>query len=304
MKINFVWDWKPNFWQSYTWADGLAAALVELRNRGHEVRVYADTDQVIPNPMNLIEPIGAMDKDWCDVFLHWADMTRPNAEINVRTGKPMAICFAGGDPLTAQTELFDHIFVESQVYYEVLNSKGYPVSIAFGTNTELFKPVKQAKTFDTIFPATFAAWKRHDLFAKATEGLRACAVGFMYETHEQECWQVCVDAGVLVLPHVSAEVLHRLYAASRSVLITSKSEGGSQRTVLEALAMNIPCIVTDSNKFDYDGTIRTTPNVESIRAILDGLEFYEGINTRDYILDTWSHIQYADNIEKGLKSII
>ena len=304
MKINVVWDWKPNFWQSYTWQDGLAAALVELRKRGHEVRVYADTDQVIPNPMNTIEPIGSMDKDWCDVFLHWADMTRPNAEVNFQTGKPMAICFAGGDPLTEQTELFNHIFVESQVYYELLNSKGYPVSIAFGTNTDLFKPVQQAKTFDTIFPATFAAWKRHDLFAKATEGLRACAVGFMYDTHEQECWQVCVDSGVLVLPHVSAEVLHRLYAASRSVLITSKSEGGSQRTVLEALAMNIPCIVTDSNKFDYEGTIRTLPNIESIRAILDGLEFYEDINTRDYILDTWSHIQYADNIEKGLKDIL
>lgn len=304
MKINFVWDWKPNYWQSYTWGDGLAAALVELRNRGHEVKVYADTDQVIPNPMNTIEPLGSLDPNWCDVFLHWADMTRPNAITNFQYGKPMAICFAGGEIITEQTELFDHIFVESQVYLDKLKEHEYSSSIAFGTNTDLFKPVKQAKTFDAIFPATFAAWKRHDLFAQATEGLRACAVGFMYDKHEQECWQVCVDKGCLVLPHVSAEVLHRLYAASRSVLITSKSEGGSQRTVLEALAMNIPCIVTDSNKFDYEGTIRVKPNVQEIRGVLDNLEMYEGINTRDYILDTWSHIQYADSLEKGLKGIL
>lgn len=304
MKVNFLWDWKPNYWQSYTWQDGLAAALVELRNRGHEVRVYADTDQVIPNPLNTIEPIETMDKNWCDVFLHWADMTRPNAEVNFETGKPMAICFAGGEVITAQTELFNHIFVESKVYYDKLKESDYPVSIAFGTNTDLFKPVQQNIMFDAIFPATFAAWKRHDLFAKATAGYRALAVGYMYDTHEQECWQVCLDNGCMVIPHVSAEVLHRLYAASRSVLITSKSEGGSQRTVLEALAMNIPCFVTDSNKFDYDMTIRLKPDIEEIRGALQNLDMFQGVDTRSYVLDTWSHIQYADNLEKGLKSIV
>lgn len=303
MKINFIWDWKPNFWQSYTWKDGLAAALVELRKRGHEVRVYADTDQIIPNELNTIYPLSMIDKDWCDVFLHWADMTRPNASVSGMTGKPMAICFAGGEPITAQTEIFHHIFVESKVYYDLFKSKGFPVSIAFGTNTDLFKPVKQNKMFDAIFPATFAAWKRHDLFAKATKGLRACAVGYMYDTHETECWKVCLENGAMVLPHVSPEVLHRLYAASRSVLITSRSDGGSQRTVLEALAMNIPCIVTDSDKFDYEGTIRVSPEVEDIRAVLDNLDVRK-IETRSHILNNWSHIQYADNLEKGLLSIV
>lgn len=303
LKINFVWDWQPNYWQSYTWTDGLAAALVELQKRGHEIRAYADTDQPVPNPMIPIRPLSELDTDWCDVFLHWADMTRPNLMKHFETGKPVAICFAGGEVLTRQTKYFSHIFVESQVYYDRYESAGFPVSIAFGTNTDLYKPVQQAKVFDALFPATFAAWKRHELFAGATKGLAACAVGFMYDDHEQECWQVCVDAGNLVLPHVSAEVLHRLYASSKTVVIPSLSSGGSQRTVLEALAMNIHCIVTDSDKFDYEGTIRVEPTAIELRRAIEEYKDTEA-NTREYILDTWSHIQYANNIEKGLRSIV
>jgi glycosyltransferase involved in cell wall biosynthesis len=302
MKIAFVWDWTPEYWQSFTWADGLAAALVELQKRGHEVKVYADTDLMIPNPMLQINPIYELDGTWPDVFLHWADMTRPNLWKNLEYNKPMALCFAGGERITIQTEEWDHIFVESKTYYDTFKEKGFPVSMAFGTNTDLFKPVQQTKIFDTIFPATFAGWKRHNIFAESTKNLLACAVGFMYKTHEQECWQVCVDAGNLVLPHVSAEVLHRMYASSKTVAITSESIGGSQRTVLESLAMNIPCIVTDSDKYDYDGVIRVEPTAEAVKqAILDYRD--KETDTREYILNNWSHIQYADNLEKGLLSI-
>lgn len=311
MKIAFVWDWKPNYWQSYTWADGLAAALVELQKRGHEVTVYADTDQDIPNPLLFIQPISLLYlalevRDNPDVILHWADATRPNARPLQKWGIPMALCFAGGEPMGETVHFFNHVFVESQVYKDIFKKNDIPCSIAFGTNTDLFKPVEQPKTIDAIFPATFAAWKRHDLFAKAVSGMNALAVGYMYADHEKECWQICIDNGIPVLPHVSAEVLHRLYAASKSVVITSQSSGGSQRTVLEALAMNIPCIVTDSDKFDYEGVIRVEPTIEAVRDA-----FYRAIdphnahqNTRDYILNNWSHIKYADALEKGLKSIL
>lgn len=302
LKISFVWDWKPDYVQSCTWADGLAAALVELQKRGHEVRAYADVDQKIPNPMILLEPIDQMDKEWCDVFLHWADMTRPNLWENMSANKPIAICFAGGEPITDQTKVFSHIFVESKVYLDIYKEKGFPVSTAFGTNTDLFQPIEQEKHFDALFPATFAEWKRHTIFANATKNMRACAVGHMYHDHEQECWQECVDAGNLVLPHVSAEVLHRLYAASKTVVIPSRSNGGSQRTVLEALAMNIPCIVTDSDKFDYDGVIQVEPEAEKIRSAINHYKD-EKRDTRTHILEKWSHIQYADALEEGLLKI-
>ena len=313
MKISFVWDWEPEYHQSLTWQDGLAAALKELENRGHTLDVLASgkTDNVIKRKdfdIVVATDIPQRVRDFApDVVLCWGDMTRPNAKPLKELGIPMAICFAGGEPITYNTYDFDHVFVESQVYKDVFEKADVDVSIAFGTNTDLFQPVEQVKIFDTIFPATFAAWKRHDLYAHATSGLRSLACGYMYTDHEQECWQECLKFGVTIMPHVSAEALQYLYAASRVCVITSLSSGGSQRTVLEAMAMNLPLIVTDSDKFDYANreVFRCNPDVQEIRsyinAILDG---DHEVNTRDYILENWSHIQYADALEAGLSNLL
>lgn len=302
LRIAFIWDWKPEFEQSITLADGLCAALKELENRGHTVTRYTDTPVPVPNPYGTYYPIDKDEIATSDIILHWADMTRPNVKPLAELGIPQAICFAGGEPLGENYPYFSHVFVESQVYKEVFDKEGISCSIAFGTNTDLFKPVEgQKKKFDAFFPATFAKWKRHELFAQSVEGLNALACGYMYETHEQECWQVCLDKGVTVLPHVSASVLRYLYAASKTVVVPSLSSGGSQRTVLEALAMNIPCIVTDSDKFDYDHLIRVEPTIPAIRAAVENTLPKE---TRQYVLDNWSHIQYADNLEEGLKKCL
>lgn len=304
LNISFIWDWKPSFEQSITWKDGLCAALKELENRGHSVTRYADTDIPIPHDFGTIHPIDLKKIAEADVILHWADMTRPHVRPTQKLGKPMAICFAGGEPLGENYPFFDHVFVESQVYKKVFERAGVPCSIAFGANTDLFTPIpEQPKTIDTIFPATFAAWKRHQLYAQATKGLNSLACGYMYHEHEQECWQVCLDNGVTVLPHVSAEVLHYLYAASKVCVITSSSAGGSQRTVLEAMAMNLPVVVTDSDKFDYDYLIKVSPTINDVAvAVQEYLD--KEVMTRDYVLNKWSHITYADALEEGLRSIV
>lgn len=302
LTISFVWDWQPDFDQTINLADGLCAALKELENRGHTVKRYTDTDIPIPNPYGTYYPIDEQEIADSDAILHWADMTRPHAQPLSELGIPQAICFAGGEPLGPTFPYFDHIFVESQVYKDVFDREGLSCSIAFGTNTDLFTPVAgQAKQFDTIFPATFALWKRHSLYANAVKGLRALACGYMYHNHETECWQVCLDNGVTVLPHVSANTLRYLYAASKVCVIPSMSSGGSQRSVLEAMAMNIPCIVTDSDKFDYEHLIRVEPTVEAIREAIDTAQ---PTDTRQYILDNWSHVTYADSLEKGLLALV
>jgi len=302
MRIAFVWDWEMKaIEQTVTWEDGLAAALKELQNRGHTVDVYADTTEDIQHPYFMIQPIDALMK--ADVILHWADFTRPHAEPLKKLGIPMAICFAGGATDGPTVGCFDHIFVESEIYWAKLKADGKPVSIAFGTNTDLFVPVTQPKVFDTIFPATFARWKRHQLYAEATQGLKSLAVGYMYDDHEQDCWQTCIDHGVTVLPHVSARVLHRLYAASKICVITSQSDGGSQRTVLEAMAMNMPVIVTDSDKFDWaaERIYRCDPNPQELRSYINTLLDGEpDVNTRDFVVNNWSHINYADALEEEL----
>jgi glycosyltransferase involved in cell wall biosynthesis len=307
MKIAFVWDWEPSWEQAYTWRDGLAAAILELSKR-HQVEVFTDSEVVIPHPYFEIKPVSWMDKDWPDVILHWGDMTRPHAEKHAEWGKPMAICFAGGEPLGYNVELFDHIFVESQTYQDIFEQKGYSVSRAFGTNTDLYVPIpSQKKVFDAIFPATFANWKRHYLFAAATEGLVAAAVGYMYpDSWEKQCYEVCEVKGNLVLPHMSAEALHRMYAASKTVVIPSQSDGGSQRTVLEAMAMNIPVIaMTDSEKvseYASHGGFIVEPDPDAIYTKLMEVRDQD-VDTRAYVLENWSHIKYADMLEEGLKKI-
>lgn len=314
LRLVFLWDWEPDYSQATVWEDGIAAALRELIRRGHDVMVVTTSNQptVVKHPyfdMIVSDDVVVLVKDYKpDVILHWADMTRPHAVKLAGLGIPMALCFAGGELFAENIDLFDHIFVESNVYLTPLLEAGKSASIAFGTNTELFKPMQQNKAFDVFFPATFAAWKRHELFAKASAGLRALAVGYMYDKHEQECWQVCLDNGVTVLPHVAYNVLPRLYASSRTVMVPSMSSGGSQRTVLEAMAMNVPLIVCDSDKFDYvegQEVLRVEPNVQAIRAAIDlSLGRDEPVNTRDYIVDNWSEYTYADSLEKGLKALL
>src|SRR6266850_2636232 len=312
--LAFIWDWEIVPSQAITWEDGLARAI-QILGEKYDVRVYTIGKMTydFPHPYFNIrvctnESHMSDLKDFSpDALLFWGDTTRPNAEPASKLGIPMALCFAGGETNGGTAQYFQYIFVESEVYKPGFMKRGIPVSTAFGTNTELFRPVKdQSKLFDTIFPATFAIWKRHELYAEATKGLCSLACGYMYDTHEQECWQVCLDNGVTILPHVSAQTLRYLYAASKVCVIPSRSDGGSQRTVLEAMAMNIPLVVTDSDKFDYtEGrSYVAEPNVVDLGVRIDeALASYSECNTRDYVLQNWSEYNYADALEKGLLSI-
>lgn len=306
MRIAFVHDWQPSQEQAVTWKDGLAAAMRELATR-HDVRMFSDVPHPIQHEYFTIYPVDGVAEYKPDVILHWADMTRPHAAEHVKLGVPMAICFAGGECMSYNTDFFDHIFVESEVYRKKFADAGYSVSIAFGTNTDLFTPEpRQQKMFDILFPATYARWKRHELLAQATKGLRVATAGYMYpNTRESDCYEVMQDNGALVLPHVSAEALRALYAASKCVVIPSRSDGGSQRTVLEAMAMNIPLVVTDSDKYyqywpkDQFLPSVVAPTSDSVRyGIEEAIQQHP--TTRDHILKYWSHIIYADAIEKEL----
>lgn len=64
--------------------------------------------------------------------------------------------------------------------------------------------------------------------------------------------------------------------------------------------MNIPTIVTDSDKFDYEGVIRVEPDATAIREAIEQWHKATSTNTRQYVLDNWSHVVYEDKIEKEL----
>lgn len=317
MRIAFLWDWQNDLHQMATWHDGLAAAVKILAKR-HDLKFFTvgKLDFVFPHDYfdihvrqegdSLVNAVKAFEPD---VILIWGDATRPHAAPLKTLGKPMALCFAGGNPFGPTFHLFDHIFVESTSYLNQYLSGGFKVSTAFGTNTELFRPVpEQAKIFDVCFPATYCNWKRHNLFTDSVRGLRFVTSGFMYQDHETDCWKLPQDAGGLVLPHVSAETLKHIYASSKCCLITSHWTGGSQRTVLEAMAMNVPLVVmTDSDKTsEYvnecgEGLV-VNPDPREIRLAVNEM-MGKTVNTREYIMKKWSEMHYADALEAGLKSI-
>jgi glycosyltransferase involved in cell wall biosynthesis len=330
MRIAFVHDWPPDLYQEMTWKDGLAAAVKILSQR-HDLRFWTlgETACVLPHPYFPIHVVPHTDALVAevrayepDVILHWGDLTRPNARPLLDLGVPQALCFAGGDTDGRNQDCFEHFFVESEVYRQRFEVSGCSVSTAFGTNTELFQPIPlMAKQFDVIFPATYCDWKRHTLFTEATRGLKAITSGFMYPVAERYCWEDTMKAGVLTLPHVGAETLQHLFAASKVCLITSRASGGSQRTVLEAMAMNIPVVVMeDSDKtreyvmdaqklgFNVGGVAHkaqddnwATGARNWIDAILGNDKDWNG---RDYIMSKWSEHHYADAIERGLQQIV
>jgi glycosyltransferase involved in cell wall biosynthesis len=115
----------------------------------------------------------------------------------------------------------------------------------------------------------------------------------------------CEDAGVLALPHTSAETLVKLFNASKTCTITSYTNGGSQRTVLEAMAMNIPLVAcADSEKTsEYvheAGEGKLVPT--DPRAIQDAIieMSTKTVNTRDYIMSKWSEEHYANALDKWI----
>ena len=311
MKIAFIHDWEVDWRQEFDWRDGLAAAVRILADR-HELKFWVcGSPAAIPHPYfpihvsnNIPTEVEAFNPD---VILMWGDCTRPNAEPLSKLGIPMALCFAGGDTQGHTNQYFDHFFVESQTYLDSFEVQGKSVSRAFGTNTALFEPLNAPKHFDALFPATYCTWKRHRLFNAATKGLRAATAGYMIPGGQEAwCYEETMKSGAMVLPHVSAEALRYLFAASKTCVITSRSDGGSQRTVLEAMSMNIPVIVMrDSDKTsEYvreGGGYIVMPEAHVIHETIEAVKDVP-VNTRDYIVSKYSETHYADALEAGLKN--
>lgn len=296
-KIAFVWDWEPEYEQAVTWKDGLAKALTTM-----DATVFTDCEQTIRHPYFDIHPVGQLEASQFDAILVWGDFTRPHIESLVKTGLPVAICFAGGETNHPNRDLFDHIFVENESYLKYF--EGYSVSVAFGTNDEIFRPQNLSKNFDLYFPATYALWKRHSLIAPLAEAFRVITTGYMYpDSHEKECYEVMERHGATVLPHVSAEAVSRLMNHSRFVVIPSQDNGGSQRTVLEAMACNVPVItMKDSEKTtEYiggSGAVVEPERDEIVRAMV--ATYTPG---RDIVNQKYSHKHYAQKLIEGVSKL-
>lgn len=319
VRLSFLLDWEVKEGaQLATAEDGMWEAI-RLLGQEWDIRVHAlGSDSVFPHkyfPIHLQSSPQKMADyilSWTpDVVLIWGDFTRPT--IPLLTGKvPTALALTGGISLGTPPPV-NLFFVESKVYFDILKSWGKNVRTAFGVNDRVFRPIRQPKIFDAVFPATFADWKRHKLFAEATKGMRAFCFGYMYDTHEQWCYEIPQENGVAIAPHIGHEAVAYIINMSKTVLVTSREDGGSQRTVLEAMACNVPVIVMndsdktseyveEANQLGFKAGVSVQPDAAAIKGVVSASPFNES-NGRGYILSKWSARHYADSLKEGLLSI-
>lgn len=255
------------------WKDGLRAALDVLAYDYHwNIYIYN-----IPDGQKI--PVNY------DFYLFWG---APHAKQHrVRHFSKQGLVYGGGPTYHQNLHNFDIIFAESKVDYLDFKGHGFKTVQAFGTNTNIFKPMDKVKIFDYLYPASFAVYKRHDRFVEYLKKIKpfptALAIGYIQPGGwEKECYEICEDNGVLTLPWVPAETLAHIYNASKNVILTPDPLGGCQRTVLEAKACGVNVIIdSDSLKLKE----------------LDKL-------TRNDVITKWSHINYAKKLADGIQSIL
>ncbi len=284
------------------WGDGLRGAIDYIAAKhGAEVSIYN-----IPSMKQPSIP------DTYDFYLFWGAFNRPQHAF--KRFKKQGLIFGGGPTEHPYNKNFDIVFAESKVDLESFQKQGIPSVQAFGTNTKMFKPCPwQPKRFNYIYPAAFALWKRHDRFVEFLDRCSpgehpsmgpwctkhnspieqgncmklnkpsALAIGYIQPNgHERECYIVCANAGVSILPWVPTEAMVLIYNSAKNVVVTADPDGGCQRTVLEAKACDIPVIVDSES-----------PKLKE----LDPL-------THEDVLRDWNEETYGEKIYKKIMEVL
>jgi len=177
----------------------------------------------------------------------------------------------------------DVIYCESTPIYEQVRANGLYAVKAFGTDVDFYAPdEKVIKDVDFFYPATFSPWKRQSLISSL--GNKLVCVGTVQPDGKKE-YENCLLRGVHIIEgYYPPETIRLLYQKAKFVPIPAIH--GSERTVLEAMSMNIMPTVNKNNK-------RALSYIEEY--IKSGC-----LTPRDFVIQNYSHRVYADQILKGI----
>lgn len=271
MRLAFVWYYDKASEIMPNWRDGLRAAI-EIIAKDNKVDWFLD--KKLPNPEDY------------DFILVWDDSNSRVPDLLGHATR-MGLCLTTDAHNITNLSNFDVVFCESDIILEDVRKHGIRAIKAFGTDSNFFTPDDTKKDIEYFYPATFSPWKRQQDIA--SYGDKLTCVGTV-QPDGQEQLDACTKAGVnLKIGYYPVEEIRDLYRRSKRVVIPA--EHGSERTVLEAMSMNIP----------IDWCLHTNVKVKLLMDECAVSEINKETKTpRDFILKNYSSEKYAEALMKGI----
>ena len=270
MKIAFLWYFNKATQVFDNWHDGLRAAM-DILAKKNEMEWFLDKTR----PKT----------DDYDFILFWDDSNSEFFDhLDEYPHAKKGVCLTTDPHNMDNLRKLDVVFCESEPIYERIRAEGIHAIKAFGTDTDFYKPTKVKKDIQYFYPATFSPWKLQRNIAYL--GKKLLCIGTTQPDGMKD-YDECVKNGVQIkLGYFPPEKIKDYYNRAQKVIIPAIH--GSERTVLEAMSMDILPEVT---------------NKDNKRA-LSYLNEYKNSDCktpREFVIKNYSAWQYAADLERGME---
>ncbi len=270
MRIAFIWPFVHAKDIYSKWRDGLRSAM-EIIEKKHKVDWF------------LADDFPKLDDDY-DFLLYWSSSIEDYFKDLYKYKARKGICLTTNPYKPENLRKMDVVFAESTPVFDRCRMEGLRTIKAFGTDTEYFKPnPKIKKDIEYFYPACFSNWKCQHRIAEL--GDKLLCVGTI-QADGQDQYDICKHYGVKIeVGYFPVKKIKKYYDRTKKIIIPAVH--GSERTVLEAMSMNILPEVTDR--------IRNKKAYSYIK------EYNQtNMTPREFVVKNYSHFNYATQLLKGI----